>query len=188
MSQSPYVYFLKNVFKLGLCEVRQDHPCGKTNRIVASNFVAWDHPRVCGKTITKIKDIRYYPGSPHVMRENAFRRDFQPTSMDHRTCAGKTSEFSILALLKSRITRVCRKNKILCVPNVAAPGSPHVCGKLIRMSIPIRYHQNACAEKHKDSAAQMLSLGSHPRVRGKTLFVLRTNLARITCIVQEKYW
>ncbi len=152
-------------FKSGLCEVRQDHlRVQEKQTIVRLEFVAWDHPACAGKTITN----QGYPllsGSP-ACAEKRFRRDFQPI-MDHPRVCRKNSVSNSSLLNLGSPPRV-QRNKITCVPNVAAPGSHPACaGKTHTDKASMQYHRitpRVCRKNIRVSCLDATSLG-YPRVR-----------------------
>ena len=89
-------------------------PACAGNRLIhdLSQFVSWDHPRVCGEQPSKIRIFSFCTGSPPRVRGTAI--------------------FSLLHMLSLRITPACAGNSI------SPPGAsgisqdhPRVCGEQI---------------------------------------------------------
>ena len=84
---------------------------GKTTLLLLAVFIAWDHPRVCGKNFYPFGRCSETLGSPPRVREKLAQK-IKVTKLTRITpaCAGKTIESNLRLRLHWDHPRVCGKN------------------------------------------------------------------------------
>ena len=179
---------------------------GKTYLCSIELALRWDHPRVCGENITKVKLGATIAGSPPRVRGKLHPAHQLPVPAGITPAhAGKTPAPSRNSLTGRDHPRVCGENAYAsCAPgsyqgspprvrgkynggivnNTATGITPACAGKMHsrpRRSYPARDHPRVCGENDDSYPRAHVRLGSPPRVRGKSLFALvKTVEGRIT--------
>ena len=146
---------------------------GKTYLCSIELALRWDHPRVCGENITKVKLGATIAGSPPRVRGKLHPAHQLPVPAGITPAhAGKTPAPSRNSLTGRDHPRVCGENAYAsCAPGSYQGSPPRVRGKCIAA---LEGHilpgiTPACAGKMMTAIQELMYDWDHPRVCGENL-------------------
>ena len=148
---------------------------GKTEPTIWQYSDRGDHPRACGKNLSRARALHRYKGSPPRVREKLTRCSVSASGLGITPArAGKTlTPSAFLSAKKGSPPRVREKQKS-CDRNVTGGRiTPARAGKTKRFSkiAPVsKDHPRACGKNSSLKQIFLSTLGSPPRVREKLTF------------------